>query len=96
MIEMAMIDPNICVWSITQTSDMNCSIPYSHYICCASKCYSRNPENVCRRKTRGVNQVNSISWRIIDDDCIIDCSLPRRRRTEDLSIALKCDALRNI
>src|SRR5262249_25289306 len=96
MIEVAVIDSDVSVWSISYAGNMKCSLPCSQFIYSCLKCDSRNPETLSRCKIDGMNQVRGIAWRIINNDCIIDCSLPRHRRTDDMGIALKCDSLSNV
>src|SRR5436190_19809147 len=96
MIEMTMIDSDVSVWGISYIGNMNYSVPCSQFACSCLKCDSCNPETLGRCKIDGMNQVRSSSWRVINNDCVVDCSLPRHRCTDNLGIALKCDSLGDI
>ena len=95
MIEMAMIDSDVSVWSVPYAANMNCSAR-SYFICYCLKCDSCNPETLRGCKISGMNQVNSSWWGVIKNDCTIDCGLPGHRRTNNLGIAFKCDSLSNV
>ena len=91
-----MIDSDVSVWGISYIGNMNYSVPCSQFACSCLKCDSCNPETLGRCKIDGMNQVRSSSWRVINNDCVVDCSLPRHRCTDNLGIALKCDSLGDI
>ena len=97
MIEMAMIDSDVSVWSVSciwQHELLRFAAPSS--LAPALNVIPGKSQTLGRCKIDGVNQVRSSSWRVINNDCVVHCSLPRHRSTDNLGIALKCDSLGNI